>query len=147
MTSDDAPEAELGELTERRGAIGRAIADLERALAAPAGSDRWSVAVADAMAGLVALGRQQRETMLEAGGLVEDLRTNRPRLVRRAEMLVDDIEDLITEMSMLHESVGSAEPQEIRDRALPCLGRVVRARQAMADLVWDAYWTDVGGVE
>lgn len=146
MTERDAPSTDLTDISNRRGEIGDAIADLERALAAPSGTgEAWTQRVVDTLHLLGQLGREQNQAVAARGGLVDELRSQRPALVHRAEALNTSLEEVLSELEELIETVSTAEPVSAREAVLPFLGRVVRLRQALADLIWDAYWIDVGG--
>ncbi|MDH3678911.1 MAG: hypothetical protein OEV40_03065 [Acidimicrobiia bacterium] len=148
MTEREAPSTDLTDISTRRAEIGDAVAELERALAAPAGvGEAWTGRVVDALRLLGELGQEQSRAVTAPGGLVDELRSQRPAFVQRAEALNESLDEVLAELHELVEAVPKVEPRDAREKVLPFLGRVVRLRQTMADLIWDAYWVDVGGPE
>jgi hypothetical protein len=118
---------------------------LERALAAPAADPAWRPSV-DAR--LIALRSAFAEHMrLTEGpdGLYAELLEHSPRLAYRVRALVREHAKLAMGIEVVCSRLGSAGPDDMRGWGSNLLRDLSRHRQRGADLVYEAYATDIGG--
>lgn len=149
-------EGRLADARRRRRELSATLVEIERALAAPAPgrTEAWAARVR------VGLDRMRTDLRRHValtegdGGLYRDVLSTAPRLasaVARLErehavlhrVLDDAVEALDTRdapADLPDAWVGTA-----RDRVTDLLGRFSRHRQRGADLVYEAYETDIGG--
>ncbi len=136
-----------------RSELRESMAALEQALAAPApGRARaWAERVHVALVELSSDLRVHREVAEGPGGLHADIVGSAPRLAGPVVRLAADhvaitqaVEDLLDRLSV---PLADDEVADVRERGVALLGRLVRHRQAGADLVFEAYEVDVGGGE
>ena len=86
-------------------------------------------------------------------GLYDEISQKAPRFATKIQQLRDEhpeLRDTTAELIGRLESSGVGETwplAEARDELQRLLGRLVRHRQLGADLVWEAYNLDIGGVE
>jgi hypothetical protein len=131
----------------RRADLLRAIHRFERAVASPAAAPTWRERVADQIAAL----REQlaEHVVVTEGpdGLYAELLEHAPRLDRQVTGLTED-------HGVLREQIGSLASmvqaptvgvEDLRRLATDLLGELARHRQRGADLVYEAYATDIGG--
>ena len=145
----------LAETARRRADLHHALVGVEAAISSPAVAreNDWTKDVAVAL-------RDLREALLEhievterETGLYAEICQRAPRLSNKIEALRDEhpeIRDATTALidRMDSDGVGDAWPvDEARNELQRLLGRVVRHRQLGADLVWEAYNLDIGGIE
>ena len=131
----------------QRAEVRSALGELEAAFAAPVVDvDLWRK---------TALGAADRmETALDAhvdvtegpDGLFANVLRDAPRLAHGVEVLRREHDELRTAVRALAARLESeVEVAEAREDALALMGAVVRHRHRGADLVYDAYQTDLGG--
>ena len=145
------PADSLDVVRARRAELRESMAALEQALAGagPGRVEAWATRVHVALVELSADLRAHAHLSEAPGGLYEDVVTAAPRLAGRVRRLVREhgemlrlVEDLIARCSgPLDDEAVSA----VRSRGTTLLGRLVRHRQASADLLYEAYESDVGG--
>ena len=142
---------DLSELRRRRGELRLALLNLEESLAAsPRGDDaNWRLRVHGSAETLLADFREHVRLTEAAGGLHNDIVVNAPRLTGAVARLVRDhgritirIDDLLAETS---EQPAAVEPSVIRESATNLIATLMKHRQAGADLIFEAYETDIGG--
>jgi hypothetical protein len=139
------------EAKRRHDALDAAIAALERALAAAGGrAEAWTErveleleAVQDAIAAHV-------ESVEETGGLFDEIEDHDPRLA-------SPIAQLKREHRVLHDRAAALDARLQPDRrpdvsgarreAAGLLADLRAHRAAEADLVYEAFWTDIGAVD
>jgi hypothetical protein len=131
------------------------LVELEQALAAPTPGrvKEWTLEVADRL-------RHVREAFDEhifvtekPEGLYEEIMGMSPRLTGKIKRLdeehpviLGEIDDRLARLEAL-DTQDVWPPDVARDDINRLLGRIVRHRQRGADLVWEAYNVDIGGME
>lgn len=142
----------LGAVRSRRRELARAMRGLEAALAAPAPGREavWRAAVThrldvlrDAFDGHIV------ETE-RAGGLFDEIGSTTPRLSHAVASLRAEHEPIRTTIAetvehLLPASEAAPGVERTRQVLIDLLVQIARHRQRGADLVWDAYWVDIGG--
>jgi hypothetical protein len=132
----------------RRGELLRAIQRFEAAVAAPASEPGWRDRVHRRLA---AVAEQLAEHVVVTegpDGLYAELLEHAPRLDRPVAGLVAEHGALQRRVDALARWLGAPVPEEverIRQRAGELLVALSRHRQRGADLVYEAYATDIGG--
>jgi hypothetical protein len=144
-TNDQALEA----LRVRRADLRESMSALEQALAAPAPGrlDAWTGRVHVA---LVELFRDFREHIAIAegpNGVYHGVLSTTPRLSSEVARLTRDHAEINDLIDHLLNSVSAAplNVDGVRDLGTALLVRLIRSRQASADLVYEAYQSDIGG--
>jgi hypothetical protein len=157
--SDPDPTPELtptlAETARRRADLHHALVGVEGAISSPAVAreDDWTKDVAVALRDLREALEEHIEVTEREGGLYEEICQRAPRLSNKIDRLRGEhpeIRDATTALIDRLEatSVGDAWPvDDARNDLQRLLGRVVRHRQLGADLVWEAYNLDIGGIE
>lgn len=133
---------------EVRAELRAALGDLERAVSAaiPAGDATWREMVAQATHRLRRTFADHLHATESDEGLFEEVLAEAPRLapaVARLRAEHDEIENDLLALELALREPGAGE--RVRERAVQLLGRLVRHRQRGADLVYEAYETDIGG--
>ncbi len=137
---------ELNGFSTRRADIGAALGRLEDALARPAGAKAdWLDRVRHALTDLATAGRAQISALLAPAGPLAGAVERSPRLSTPVDRLRHELPLIQAEVDELLCSLDGSEPTEVRQRLLPILGKTVRLRQAVADVLWEAYSVDIGG--
>ena len=144
---------DLGEVRQRRAALVGTCSALEAALSSPVASARWPEGLGNALTALRATFDEHVTETESAGGTIEQLRERAPRLSDRIDKLVQqhvtitaDSERLMDRLDHLHAERTADENADIREQAFELLTAIVRHRQLGADLLYEAYDVDVGGV-
>lgn len=145
-------DARLAEARHRREDLHAAILAVESAIARPAGrSDDWAGRVHEALIELGGAFERHIATTEEPGGLFEGVNTAAPRLAGQVQRLVREHQDIRTLIGQAIDAVrpqahpfGPADASGGRDVVLELLNRLLRHRQAGADLVYEAYEMDIG---
>ena len=149
----DRPQIEPGfeSLRAHRAELLESMRALEQALAAP-GSGRasaWAERVNVALVELEADFGEHVELTEGPDGLYQALLTTAPHLASSVTRLTDEhtrIRDSINRLLASHDGpVDIVDVDPIRESATAFLGSLSRHRQSGADLVYDAYQTDIGG--
>jgi hypothetical protein len=145
----------LAETARRRADLHHALVELERAISRPAvGREAdWSKEVVRQLQDLAHTLEEHVEVTERAGGLYDEIAHKATRLASKIDQLRDEhpdmreaTADLIGRLEVT--PVGEAWPlADARDDLQRLLGRIVRHRQLGADLVWEAYNLDIGGIE
>jgi hypothetical protein len=118
---------------------------LERALAAPAAEPGWWPVVSDRLGALRSAFAEHRRVTEGTDGLYAELLEHAPRLAYRVRALGRDHHTLARGIDTVCSRVRSAAPEDMRGWASNLLRDLSRHRQRGADLVYDAYATDIGG--
>ena len=149
----DQPQVDPGfeSLRAHRAELLESMRALEQALAAPATgrASSWAERVNVALVELEADFGEHVELTEGADGLYQALLATAPHLASSVSRLTDEhtqIKDAIGRS--LASCVGPVDVGDIdavRESATTLLGRLSRHRQRGADLVYDAYQTDIGG--
>jgi hypothetical protein len=131
------------------------LVELEQALAAPTPGrvKEWTLEVADRL-------RHVREAFDEhifvtekPEGLYEEIMGMSPRLAGKIKRLDEEHPVILAEIDDRLARLETLDTQDVwppdvaRDDINRLLGRIVRHRQRGADLVWEAYNVDIGGME
>lgn len=137
----------LGRARTQRAEVRSALGDLEAAVAAPVSDvDLWRKAAAGAV--------DRMESALDAHvdvtegdeGLFANVLRDAPRLAHGIDVLRHEHEELVAAVRALAARLeGPVDVGEAREDALALMGAIVRHRHRGADLVYDAYQTDLGG--
>lgn len=155
MPDDPEPTPAFEEAARRRADLHHALIAVERASSSPA-SGRLETWAADVMKRLTML----RDSIFEhievterSEGLYDEILHRAPRLARQVDRLKGEHPALRDGATALIERLHSTPIgegwtlEEARDDVQRLLGRIVRHRQLGADLVWEAYNLDIGGIE
>jgi len=152
-TTDMTPT--LAETARRRADLHAALVSLEKAISSPAvGRETdWSKDVLRNLQDLEHAIVEHVEVTERPDGLYDEISQKAPRLAGKIDQLRrehpelrEGAEELVSRLE--DTPVGDAWPlAEARDDLQRLLGRIVRHRQLGADLVWEAYNLDIGGIE
>lgn len=145
----------LAEARQRRSDLHEALIDVERAISSPASGREadWSKDVVRRLQDLAGTIEEHVEVTERAGGLYDEIGGKAPRLADKIDRLRREHPEMREGTRQLIERfettpVGDAWPlEDARDDLQRLLGRLVRHRQLGADLVWEAYNLDIGGIE
>ena len=144
-------EPDLDELRRRRAELFASVKSLRQALDSPSppDPDGWIAQVRTALDSLIADFHTHVEITEGPGGLYGDVIVTAPRLSRAVERLVSEhdmisalLQDLVAHAARAQSAQLIA---ELRQRGNVLLDRMARHRQRGADLVYEAYETDIGG--
>lgn len=139
--ADDLPDEAL----RRHHEVADRLAEVEAALASPAGSDAWRERVKKSLLVLREVGKEQLETFIAADGLLDRIVAADPAQSPRIDQLRDRVPALQQEMRATLAAIEHGTPDEVRETSIPLLIDVVRLRQQSADLLFETYWHDIGG--
>jgi hypothetical protein len=135
-----------------RAELRESIDALEQALAAPAPgrAEAWADRVQAALVELAGDFRTHVEVTQGPDGFYRDVLTTSPRLTYAVERLIREHAEITEIVDDLLTLVGGTAPDAdavdaVRDCATMLLGRLLRHRQRGADLVYEAYQSDIGG--
>jgi hypothetical protein len=155
--TDDTPVAPiLDEVKRRRKTLHDTLVHLEEAISSPASGriPQWTAQVVKEMHEIREAFDQHILVTEKPDGLYEEILQHAPRLQHGVSRLKDEhpeISSSIDEMIDRLEQTEVASVQwpldDARDDLQRFIGRVIRHRQRGADLVWEAYNVDIGGVE
>ncbi|WP_203864695.1 hemerythrin domain-containing protein [Plantactinospora endophytica] len=131
----------------RRAALRSEIQFLEQALAAPARDPGWRPRVRSSLGGLRGAFAEHMVVTEGPDGLYAELLDHAPRLARGVHVLIREHVAVVATMAALQRRVDLPEigVSELRNRATDLLRELSRHRQRGADLVYEAYQTDIGG--
>lgn len=141
----------LQSVRRHRAELREAIGALEEALAAPTPgrAEAWAQRVRVALVELAADLREHVAVTEGPGGLHRDVLATAPRLSNAVARLTREhgqmqalVDDLLARLADPPRTDGTA---DVRDRGTALLGMLVRHRQVGADLVYEAYQSDLGG--
>jgi hypothetical protein len=141
----------LEALRVRRAELRESMSALEQALAAPAPGrlDAWTQRVHAALVELFSDFREHIAIAEGPDGVYRGVLSTTPRLSSEVARLTRDhaeindlIDQLLTRLSAAPRSDGV---DGVRDLGTALLVRLIRSRQASADLVYEAYQSDLGG--
>ena len=144
QSPESAPDPALEAVRLRRVSLRRAMSDLERALAAPARTPAWPQGVQTAVGELQACMRTHVQATEGPGGFHGDVMSVAPRLAHAVDVSAQEhvtINKLIDEMN----ASTDADVEAVRDKGTELLARLSRHRQRGADMIFEAYQSDVGG--
>ena len=154
---ESAPELTptLAETARRRADLHHALVGVERAISSPAvgREDDWTKDVVVQLQDLRHALEEHIEVTERESGLYDEICHRAPRLSNSIDRLRDEHPEMrdatVATIEKLEATrIGEAWPlADARDELQRVLGRVVRHRQLGADLVWEAYNLDIGGLE
>jgi hypothetical protein len=145
----------LAETARRRADLHLALVAVEQAISRPA-IGREADWAKDVLRDLEEFGRtisEHIEVTERPDGLYDEIAAKAPRLSNKIgrlreehPVLRDATNELVTKLRTT--GIGDAWPlDQARDDLQRLLGRLSRHRQLGADLVWEAYNLDIGGIE
>jgi hypothetical protein len=146
----------LQQAGQRRKTLHDSLVHLEEALSSPASGRTadWTAVVVKEMHEVGAAFEQHIVVTEQSDGLYDEILERAPRLagnVRRLREEHPEITEGITQMiAKLDQVEIGAEDWPVdkaRDDLQRFIGSVIRHRQRGADLVWEAYNVDIGGLE
>ena len=137
----------LSEAREHRAGLREAIGEVERALAAPAGDryEQWGKELRHELDGLGDALERHIASTEAAGGLLDDILHEEPRLARRVQLVRDDHVVLLRRLDNARAALpgGADDVGHARDRVVELLEAIVRHRHLGSDLVYDAFNVDI----
>jgi hypothetical protein len=145
----------LEEAVRRRAELYQAILGLEQAAARPAVAreEQWVEGVIEALEELEGEILDHIEITEHRDGLYAEIIEAAPRLGHKVQLLRDEHPEMQEATSSLKARLSAARGgdtlsvDEAREEIQHLLGRLVKHRQRGADLVWEAYSHDIGGVD
>jgi hypothetical protein len=143
--------AELDAVRLRRAELRETLNLLEAALAAPARGREmiWGEAVHAALVMLADDFNAHVEVTEGPGGLHQAILAGDLRLANAVDALTAQHGQISAEIAGLvadsQAPVTSEDMEDLRERSTSMLGQIIRHRQRGADLIYEAYATDVGG--
>lgn len=139
--------ASPGSASRQRALLFDEIRVLEQAIAAPARDPGWRRRVGTRLGWLRNAFSLHMVVTEGPEGLYAELLEHAPRLARGVHGLVREHATVVATMADLRRRVDLPEVTvaELRDWTTGLLGELSRHRQHGADLVYDAYQTDIGG--
>jgi hypothetical protein len=149
------PGPAFEEARRRRADLHHALVALEESISSPASGrlEQWTADVTKHLNELVQTIGEHIEMTERVGGLYDDIRMRAPRLsgsIERLQREHPELREATRALVQKFEStpVGDAWPlRDARDDVQRVLGKLVRHRQEGADLMWEAYNLDIGGLE
>ncbi len=144
-------QAELAAVRIRRAELRETIGDMEAALAAPArGRDVvWGEAVHSSLTALADDFGAHVEVTEGPDGLHQAIMAGDLRLANGVAALTAEHATIAQEIAgLVADSAAPVTPDDVddlRERATSLLGHLIRHRQRGADLIYEAYETDIGG--
>jgi hypothetical protein len=149
QVSRPAPTELLAQVRRRRAELRAAMGGLEQALGSPVAGRDWAGSVRHALIQVDADFRMHVEVTEGPRGLYEQVLGDAPRLAGRVRRLTDEHRTLaVTVGELLAQSeqpADSVDAAGLRRAGTDLLARLARHRQAGADLLYEAYESDVGG--
>jgi hypothetical protein len=162
-TTEDCPVVRIDELTSalsearlRRKTLHDSLVNLEEKISSPAAGriPNWTAAVLKGMTEVRDAFAQHVIVTEKPGGLYDEILERAPRLAGNVRRLREEHPEIVTATDEL---IGELEEVEIGSEGWPLdrarddlqrfIGSVIRHRQRGADLVWEAYNVDIGGLE
>ena len=145
----------LAETARRRADLHLALVELEQTISRPAvGREAdWSKDVLRRLQDLAHTLDEHIEVTERPNGLYAEISSKSPRLANQMQLLKEEhpeIREATAKLTARLEEtpIGDAWPlSEARNDLQRLLGRLSRHRQLGADLVWEAYNLDIGGIE
>ena len=151
MDQPRATRAELDAVRVRRAELREALDAFERALAAPAAGRAvvWGEAVHAGVLELADDFSAHVEVTEGPDGLHQSILAGDLRLSNAVGALTAEHEQIAAEIAELvadsEAPVGAEDVDGLREQGTRLLGHLIRHRQRGADLIYEAYETDIGG--
>jgi hypothetical protein len=141
------PEPALAAARRQRAELLQSIHLFERALAVPAGDPSWRELVGARLAGLRDAVTEHVVVTEGPDGLYSELLDHAPRLCRGVDILTREHAAIVAAVDALcaRLRVAALPVEQLRGWASDLLRELSRHRQRGADLVYEAYATDIGG--
>jgi hypothetical protein len=145
------PDQDLRTVRQRRAELRESMSALERALAAPVPgrAAAWTERVREALLALSADLRVHVEITEGPDGLYRGVLATAPRLSNAVNRLSREhgrLQELIDDLlGRVREPAAADGAAVTRERGTALLAQLIRHRQRGADLVYEAYATDIGG--
>jgi hypothetical protein len=140
---------ELDAVRLRRAELRESLSQLEQALAASTLAESWGARVHQALSQLARDFEVHIRVTEGPDGLHETILAGDLRLANAVHALSAEHGDITAQLTAVLDAtgspLGSADVIAVRERATQLLGRIVRHRQKGADLVYEAFETDIGG--
>ncbi|GIH12808.1 hemerythrin domain-containing protein [Rugosimonospora africana] len=121
------------------------IQAVERALARPIAEPGWRPGLAECLTSLVEAFADHMEVTEGPDGLYTELLDHAPRLARGVYVLTREHTALSRTLDTVWQRLPRSNPDDLRVRAGDLLRELSQHRQRGADLVYEAYQTDIGG--
>jgi hypothetical protein len=145
----------LAETARRRADLHHSLIELEQTIsrAAVGRETDWAKDVLRRLQDLAHTLDEHIEVTERPNGLYAEISSKSPRLASKILLLSEEHPEIRNATSQLaarleETSIGEDWPlSQARDDLQRLLGRLVRHRQLGADLVWEAYNLDIGGIE
>jgi hypothetical protein len=150
-TGSPANDQALEALRLRRAELRDSMSALEQALAAPAPGrlDAWAERVQVALVELLSDFREHVAIAEGPNGVYRGVLSTTPRLSEEVARLTRDHAEISHLLDHLLGCVSGAPLNDgvdgVRDLGTALLARLIRSRQRSADLVYEAYQSDIGG--
>ncbi|MFA5891097.1 MAG: hypothetical protein WDA27_09135 [Actinomycetota bacterium] len=127
-----------------------ALSALEDAISAAAfgREQEWFRGVSDRLHDVAKAWDDHIRVTESAEGLFEEIRDREPRLAVKLDRLITDHVEMRKIIADQLAELVSSDPAKIddfREQLLGTLGKLARHRQRGADVLYEAYWGDVGG--
>lgn len=145
LPSTETATSSLDVARRQRAQLLATIQRVERALAAPAGEPGWRSGVLTRLAALREAFADHIAVTEGHDGLYAELLSSAPRLAHGVDGLVRDHARLRHAIDAVWVRAPGARAQELRLWAGDLLRDLYRHRQRGADLIYEAYQTDIGG--
>lgn len=121
------------------------VYQLERALGAPIAGPDWQPRVQQRLSGLREAFAGHMVVTEGPDGLYAELLSHAPRLDYGVRKLIREHEALSRHLDTLCVRAGDTDPRRLRIWCGELVRELARHRQRGADLVYEAYHTDIGG--
>lgn len=150
-TARPTPAPELDAVRRRRAELRESLNQLEQALAVAAVSrpEVWGERVHEALRQLAQDFQDHIQVTEGPDGLHQNIMSGAVRLANAVHTLSVEHGDISAQLAAALEEtqapVSATDIGVVRERATQLLGRIVRHRQKGADLIYEAYATDIGG--
>ena len=143
----EADSADLGELRRRRAELRDSMGALEQALAVATASPGWVAGARTAVHELSDDVDEHIEVTEGPGGLHQAILDGDLRLANAVIRLAEEHAVIQARVAELVDHVDADRPdiEDVRDHGTGVLALLVRHRQRGADLIFEAYETDIGG--
>jgi len=156
MDPNDELSNALSEARKHRKTLHDTLVHLEVAISSPAAGriPEWTTSVLKEMVEVRDAFGQHVIVTEKPDGLYDEILERAPRLegnVRRLREehpeIVKKIDETITRLEQVDIGLEAWPLEQARDDLQRFMGSVIRHRQRGADLVWEAYNVDIGGIE
>jgi len=152
---DDGSTPTLEEARKRRADLHHALVEVEEAISGPAlgREEDWAREVVERLGVLREVLEEHIEVTERAEGLYDEILAKAHRLSGPVQHLKDEhpvLRDGTSELiaKLRTSPIGTVwSLEDARDDVQRLLGRVIKHRQHGADLIWEAYNLDIGGIE